>query len=63
MHNLIGPLVLGSLSMVFGGYGVIELMLAYKTVALKEWSQRAVAATAGVFVAGVFAVMTLQIVG
>jgi hypothetical protein len=63
MHNQIGLVVLGSLSAVFSGYGLRELTLAYKTPALKPWSQRAVAATAVLFVAGVFAVMTRQILG
>jgi hypothetical protein len=63
MHNLMGSVVLGSLTVVFGGWSVRELTLAYKTVALKAWSKRAVAGTAGMFVAAVFAVMTLQILG
>jgi hypothetical protein len=48
---------------VFGGYGAGELTLTYKTSALKAWNERAVAGTAGIFVAAVFALMTLQILG
>jgi hypothetical protein len=63
MHNQIGPLVLGSVSAVFAGYGFRELTLAYKVAALKEWSGKAVAGAASVCVAALFAVMTLQILG
>jgi len=63
MHDQIGSVVLGSLSAVFAGYGVRELALAYKAAALKAWSERAVPGTASVFVAALFAVMTLQILG
>jgi len=63
MHNLMGSVVLGSLSAGFGGYGVRELTLAYKTAALKAWSERAVVGAAGMFVAAVFAFMTFQILG
>jgi hypothetical protein len=63
MHNLMGSVVLGGLSAVFCGYGVGELTLAYQTAALKAWSERAVAGSAGIFVAAVFAGMTLQILG
>jgi hypothetical protein len=56
-----GSVVLGSLSAVFGGYGIAELTLAYRTAALKAWSERAVAGTAGMFVAAVFAAMTFEI--
>jgi hypothetical protein len=61
MHNQIGYFVLGSLSAVFGGYGVLELTLAYKAEAWEAWCKRAVAGTAGIFVAAVFAAMTLQV--
>jgi hypothetical protein len=54
MHNQIGSAALGGLSAVFGGYGIRELTLAYKTTALKAWNERAVAGTAGMFVAAVF---------
>jgi hypothetical protein len=63
MHNLMGSVVLGGPSPVFCGYGVSELTLAYQTAALKAWSERAVAGSAGIFVAAVFAGMTLQIHG
>jgi hypothetical protein len=42
---------------------VRELALAYKAAALKAWSERAVPGTASVFVAALFAVMTLHILG
>ena len=63
MHEQIGPVVLGSLSAIFAGYGVWELALAYKATALQNWGGRAVMATASVFIAAVFAAMTLQVVG
>jgi hypothetical protein len=61
MHNEIGPGVLGLLSVVFAAYGVRELALAYRVVALKDWGEKAVQGAAGVCVAVVFAVMTWQI--
>ncbi len=63
MHYQIGSVVLGSLSTVLAGYGIWELTLAYKTIAWKEWSERAIAGTAGMFVAAVFGVMTVQTLG
>jgi len=63
MHNLMGTVVLGSLSAGFGGYSVRELTLAYQAAALKAWSERAVIGAAGMFVAAVFAFMTIQILG
>jgi hypothetical protein len=61
MHNEIGPVVLGLLTVVFAGYGVRELALAYRTAALRDWSEKAVQGAAGVCVAVVFAAMTWQI--
>jgi hypothetical protein len=61
MHNEIGPAVLGLLSVVFAAYGVRELALAYRVVAVKDWGEKAVQGAAGVCVAVVFAVMTWQI--
>lgn len=63
MHDQIGSIVLGSLSSLFAAYGLFELALAYRTTGLQKWSERAVMATASVFIAAVFAVMTLQILG
>jgi hypothetical protein len=63
MHNQIGSLVLGSLSAMFAGYGVRELAFAYKTVALKAWSERAVPGATGILVAALFAVMTMRVFG
>ena len=63
MHDQIGSVILGTLSAVFAGYGIFELALAYKATALQSWGERAVMATASVFVAAVFAAMTLQILG
>jgi len=60
MHNEIGAVVLGSLSAVFAGYGVCELTLAYRVTALSAWVRRAIAGSASMFVAAVFAVMTVQ---
>jgi len=61
MHNEIGAVFLGLLSAVFAGYGVRELTVAYRIVALKEWGEKAVQGAAGVGVAVVFAGMTWQI--
>jgi hypothetical protein len=61
MHNEIGPVVLGLLSVVFAGYGVRELTFAYRLVAFKDWSEKALQGAAGVCVAVVFAAMTWQI--
>ncbi len=63
MQNEIAPLVLGSLGLLFGSYGVRELVLAYKATALNAWSERALPGAAGIFVAALFAVMARQVVG
>jgi hypothetical protein len=60
MHNEIGAVVLGSLSAVFAGYGVCELTLACRVTALSAWTKRAAAGSAGVFVAAMLALMTVQ---
>jgi hypothetical protein len=62
MHNDIGPVILGTLSVVFAGYGIRELTLAYKVAALKEWCEKAAQGADGVFVAMIFAGMTLSII-
>lgn len=62
MDGEIGPVVLGGLSAIFAGYGIRELALAYKTSALKKWSERAVPGASGVLLAGLFAVMALQVI-
>lgn len=63
MYNQIGPVVLGGLSAIFAGYGIRELAIAYKTTALKAWSERAVPGAAGVLIAALFADMTFRILG
>jgi hypothetical protein len=63
MHNEIGPVVLGFLSAVFAAYGIWELAFAYRTPKLQEWGERAVLAAGSVLLAGLFAAMTLQILG
>jgi hypothetical protein len=63
MHDPIGSVVLGSLSTLFAGYGFRELILAYKMDALPAWSEKAVPGAAGVIVAAVFVVLTLQTLG
>lgn len=60
MHDSIGSFVLGSLSTLFASYGIWELTVAYKVKALHAWSEKAVPGAAGVIVAAVFVVMTLQ---
>jgi hypothetical protein len=55
MHDPIGPMFLGSLSAVFAGYGLRELALAYRTAALKAWSERAIPGAGGIIVAALFA--------
>ena len=62
MHDQIGSIVLGSLSALFAGYGLRELVLAFRTAALRAWSERAAIAAGSMFVAAVFAVMTISIV-
>ena len=61
MYDEIGPVVLGGLSVIFAGYGIWELALAYQTAALKDWSERAVPGAGGVILAALFAIMTLHI--
>ena len=63
MHNEIGPVVLGFLSAVFGAYGTRELAFAYRTPDLQEWGERALSAASSVLLGGLFADMTLQILG
>jgi hypothetical protein len=63
MHNEIGPGVLAGLTGFFAGYGIRELALAYKITALKGWSERAVPGAGGIIVAGLFAAMTLRVLG
>jgi hypothetical protein len=63
LHTEIGPIVFGGLSAIFAGYGIRELALAYKAVALKEWSERAALGAAGVLLAALFVAMTCQILG
>jgi len=63
MDTQIGCVVLGSLSAVFSGYSVRELTLAYRTTALKAWSERAVPGAAGMVVAALFAAMIRQVLG
>ena len=63
MDTQIGCVVLGSLSAVFSGYGIWELTLAYRTTALKAWSERAIPGTAGMIVAALFAIMIRLVLG
>jgi hypothetical protein len=63
MDSQFDCVVLGSLSALFAGYGVWELTLAYKTTALKEWSERALPGTAGIIVGALFAAMIRQAIG
>jgi hypothetical protein len=63
MDSQIGCVVLGGLSALFSGYGIWELTLAYQTIELKEWSERAVPGTAGIIVAALFAAMIRQVIG
>ena len=55
--------MLGFLSAVFAAYGIRELAFAYRTPKLQEWGERAVPAAGSVLLAGLFADMTLQILG
>lgn len=63
MDTQIGCVVLGSLSAMFIGYSVYELTLAYRSTALKAWSERALPGAAGMFVAGLFVLMIRQVLG
>jgi hypothetical protein len=55
--------VLGFLSAVFAAYGIWELAFAYRTPKLQEWGEQAVLTAGSVLLAGLFADMTLQILG
>ena len=61
MQNQIGAIVLGSLSALFAGYSMWELVNAYRPTDLKAWGGRAAIAIGSVFVAAIFALMTTQI--
>jgi hypothetical protein len=63
MNNEIGFGLLAGLSGFFAGYGILELALAYKISALKDWGERAVPGAGGILLAGLFAAMTLRILG
>jgi len=63
MQNQIGSLVLGGLSAVFAGYGLRELMGAYKADAFKAWGERALPGAGGVLLAALFADMTFHLLG
>jgi hypothetical protein len=45
------------------GYGIRELAFAYRTPKLQGWSGRAVPAAGSIVLAGLFADMTLKILG
>lgn len=63
MHDQIGPVFLGGLGALFGGYGFRELVLAYKTTALAAWRERAIPGAAGIILAALFGVMVRQVLG
>jgi hypothetical protein len=63
MDNEIGPAVLGFLGAVFAACGIWELTFAYRTLKLKEWSERAVSGASSILLAGLFADITIQILG
>jgi hypothetical protein len=63
MHNEIGPGVLAGLTGFFASYGIRELALAYRIAALKDWSERAIPGAGGIILAGLFAAMTLRVLG
>ena len=56
----IGPIVMGVLSAVFGGYGLRELVLAYRIEPFDEWLARAVPAAGGVLLGVLFACIVLR---
>ncbi|WP_428541376.1 hypothetical protein [Rhodopila sp.] len=62
MPHQIGSVVLGILSTFFAGYGLWELALAYRSAAFRAWTERAAIAAGSMFVAAVFAAMTVQVI-
>ncbi len=61
MPHQIGSVVLGILSAFFAGYGIWQLALAYRSSAFRAWTERAAIAAGSMFVAAVFAAMTVQV--
>jgi hypothetical protein len=60
VQNQVGPVVLGVLSVVFGGYGLGELVLAYRATALKDWGEKAGSGAGGILLGALFADLAVQ---
>src|SRR3954447_1530971 len=54
MYNEIGAVVFSCLIAIFFSYGVWELAVAYRTTAVKTWSEQAAVGTGGVLVGALF---------
>jgi hypothetical protein len=63
MSHGIAIAFLAGLSLLFGSYGLRALALAYRTIALDAWSERALPGAGGIFVAALFALMLRQVLG
>jgi hypothetical protein len=62
MQDQIGSIVLRSLTALFAGYGIRELVLCFRMEALRAWGEGAAIAAGSMFVAAVFSVMTIQFI-
>ena len=59
----IGPAFLMALGLVFGGYGMRELALAYCSDPFGEWIEKAVLGAGGLAVGALFAVCGYRLLG
>ena len=63
MSHQFGLGFVAALSAFFGGYGLGELVRAYRAVALDEWGARALPGAGGLILGVVLAVTTWQTLG
>jgi len=59
----IGPMFLAALGLVFGGYGVQELALAYRLEPFDEWIEKALLAAGSLMLAALFASCSYHLLG
>ena len=62
MQDQVGPAFLGALSLIFGGYGVWELALAYRIEPLDEWVAKARLAASSLALCGLFASCSVHLI-
>ena len=60
MPDQIGPAFLITLSSIFGGYGVGELVAASRVEPLNEWAEKAMIGSGGVALGALFVAMALR---